>query len=191
MSHRTLAPALGLALACVAAGGPARADAIPWTYAWDVTPDPVPGSGGLPFNLTPTRGGSVGSLLTVAAFTNFLGVPAFPERPLTLAVTLTDFPSGASGRLVFHGRLANTPGHGGLRFRVTGPWRESLVLGADRYTVNLSGDPPPDVGSIPEVAFVGWAQMDTARMHAPEPSALALAVLGLPVVTWARRRART
>ena len=188
MRPHTLAPALALALVFVAA--PARADLIPWSYAWDVTPDPVGDPGGAPCNLIATRGGGLGPLVGVPAFALRLDVPEFGERAVALALSLTDGPSGESGQMVFRGRLFGTPAHGGqLHFRITGLRRQSLVLGTDRYTVNLWGNPPRDIAGIPEVAFVGWARTDVDRLHAPEPSALALALLGLPVAGWARRRA--
>jgi hypothetical protein len=127
------------------------------------------------------------------------GVFLADNHTFTLTFGVADKASGASGTLTFQGALAGGMGFGiaHVTGAFSGPASQSVQLGEHLYTVTVSpfsynkdeqatAFPPPWHGPYLDV------QVSVAVSDVPEPSALALAALGLPALTaLTRRRRRT
>lgn len=180
-----------------------QADLIPWSYQWNAHPivvnaDPLgpdrPPTGGI--TLTPaaitvtggTPGTAQGNADLVAVFLNTFNFSPSPDgqpnhftnSPYYLNVTLTDGASHASANLqfsaVFNGTLTDSTAN--IHTTFTAPVSQSVVLGANLYTVTLTSYKPP--GS-PISGGDGQidAHVEVRPAAAPEPSGLVLACTGL------------
>lgn len=216
MCPRRFALAVLLSMAALA---PRRSEAglIAWNYQWNAQPNVVQADplspnqppGGI--TLTPgaitINGGSPGTAqgnasivaVNLNAFT-FAPSPdgkpyEFTDSPYRLGVTLTDAASGKSGTLHFSGVFDGsfTDSSMNLHTLFTSGQRQWMILGHNRYSVNLTAFTPPDppvqggAGSI--LASVSVQPTPNAA-SAPEPSALLLAGSGLAALafSWLRRR---
>jgi hypothetical protein len=205
---------LALVAALLGVAAPrASAEPIVWSYQNTVTatgPNVPPPFMGVPqtyitgsadgfasVSLFGTQGTETGSPLPPLQGINvtgayLAGVPGFlhgdvgrftaAANPFDVAVRLTDAGSGTSGTLLFHGGINGTASYRNtfLIMPYANPTK-SLQLGGHLYTVTMDGNTWNGGGMQVQVRDV------------PEPSTLALAVLGLSglgVRAWRRRRAR-
>lgn len=128
------------------------------------------------------------------------GTPStFNPQPFKLALTLTDEASHAQGTFHFQGTFGGTPGwypQGPLSFA---PGIQTLVLGHNSYTVDLSQQTSwisdPSGGWMMMAAYGNNydvpAQLTVKPLpvqSAPEPTSLTLAALGLVSVLGSRLR---
>ena len=203
---RSRLPLFGLALACVLSGaGGARADLIPWTYNWAPGPTVVTsdtGAGRLELTNEP-MGHALGDTDVVATNIKAFSTASpdapdvFTNRPYALSMTLKDTASGAAGVLTFTGAFSGTltSGSANITNAFTGLTTQTLTLGANTYTVTIGNyAPPAPPGAINAGAISAFAQVSVNPAEAaPEPSACALACVGLVSAAgayWRRRRAR-
>jgi hypothetical protein len=200
-------PLCAVALALCLGAGAAKADALPpeWSFQWtpnatfkvfadksttdyiQAVPEPVNtffGDATIPaFQLT-----------TATAATTTIKNPAtFTNAGFSVSLTLFDQASGKSATLpfsgVFNGQLWNTQAD--LRFTPTSG-SQSVKIGNNTYTVKLDVANPGGPNSVVFGAITGSAQVNVVS-SSPEPSALALAGLGLGglgCAGWRRRRGR-
>jgi hypothetical protein len=196
--------ALALTLLIVALH-PERGSAgmIPWSYQWNAHPTVIDAnplgpdqtsSGGI--TLTPgaitltgaNPGVALGNANIIAVnLTAFTFTPStngepysFTNSPYSLGITLTDVDSNQSGTLhfagVFDGNLTDWTVD--LQTRFTSATQQWLILGQNRYTVDLTTyvppGPPAEGGEGNISAFVS-----VLPVSVPEPSALILAAIGL------------
>ena len=200
-------PLFGLALACVlfSAGG-ARADLIPWTYNWAPGPTVVTsdtGAGRLVLSNEPL-GHAIGDSDIVAtnihAFSSALpdAPDVFTSRTYALSLTLKDTASGATGVFTFTGAFSGTltAGSANIDNLFTGLTTQTLTLGGNAYTVTIGNyAPPAPPGAINAGAISAFAQVSVNPAGAaPEPSACALACLGMVSAAgayWRRRRVKS
>ena len=188
----------------VLGGGAARAGLAAWTYNWEPGAPAVfadsPGTGKITMTDEPL-GHAVGNsdIVTTNLKVFSTADPHHPEtfthKAYKLTLVLTDLASGKSGTLVFTGEF-NGPisaKSSFIRNTYTGPLTGSLVLGHNKYTITMGKYSPPappgatNFGSISANVVVTTSDV----RGTPEPSTLALAGLGLPLVggvTWWRRR---
>jgi hypothetical protein len=205
---KVLRRALGAAALVLCLGaGTAKADTLPpqWSFQWtpnatfkvfadksttdyiQATPQPANtffGDATIPaFQLT-TATASTTTIKNPSTFTN---------AGFSVSLTLFDQASGKSATLpfsgVFNGQLWNTQAN--LRFTPTSG-TQSVKIGGNTYTVKLDVANPGGPNSGVFGAITGSAQVNVVS-QSPEPSALALAGLGLGglgCAGWLRRRAR-
>jgi hypothetical protein len=196
--------ALALTLLMIAVH-PRRGEAglIPWSYQWNAQPtvidaDPLgpnhAPAGGI--ELTPgaitITGGNPGVALgnahivavNLTAFT-FSPSPddkpySFTNSPYRLGITLTDVDSNQSGTLhfagVFDGSLTDWTVD--LHTHFTSATQQWLILGQNRYTVDLTTYVPPDPPVEGGEGNIS-ASVSVQPVSAPEPSALLLVGIGL------------
>jgi hypothetical protein len=199
-------PLLGVALASLLFSAPgARADLIPWTYNWAPGPTVVTsdtGAGRLELTNEPL-GHALGDSDIVAtnikAFSSALpdAPDVFTNRPYALSMTLKDTASGATGVLTFTGAFSGTltAGSANISYAFTGLTTQTLTLGGNTYTVTIGNyAPPAPPGAINAGAISAFAQVSVSPAGAaPEPSACALACVGLASAAgafWRRRKRR-
>ena len=178
-------PLLGAALASLLLTAPgARADLVPWAYNWTpgvtvITSDT--GGGQLQLTNEPL-GHALGDTDIVAtnikAFSSASpdAPDVFTNRPYSLILSLKDTLSGAVGTMTF-----------------TGVTTQSITLGDSTYTVTINNyAPPAPPGAINAGAISAFAEVSVNPAGAaPEPSACALACVGLASAAgafWRRRR---
>ncbi len=174
---------------------PVRADPIGFGYNF-LTPPAVTGDdgnlGAVSFATTPGGQASGHAVLTAASLAVVTAAPltnpdTFSGQTYDLTLQLIDGPSGKSGSLTFTGKLLGslTPLDAKVSTSFDVPTK-TLVLGTDRYTVSVgplvepAGNNPTVVGTLLATVDVQAAGGPVAPVsQAPEPSALALAGLGL------------
>ena len=200
-------PLLGVALACLlSSAGGARADLIPWTYNWAPGPTVVTsdtGAGRLELTNEP-MGHALGDSDIVAtnikAFSTATpdAPDVFTSRAYALSLTLRDTASGATGVLTFTGEFSGTltSGSSNVTNAFTGLTTQTITLGKNTYTVNiLHYAPPAPPGAVNAGAISAFAQVSVDPAGAaPEPSACALACVGLVSAAgacWRRRRMKS
>jgi hypothetical protein len=199
----------GALLCLLGTGGGARADSVPWSYAWTPTTfglTATTGDGLLTF--TSVSGTADGTSDVVAANLEVLS-NADPDSPATfvdaeysLTLQLTDTLSGESGFVSFAGRINGTLSNGTVDLDNTfdGELTQSLSLGGRTYTVDIGpytapGLPDSALGGIGAHVGVLGSGGDPGTPPpppnlAPEPSSLALALLGLSSASLVWRRGR-
>ena len=191
-----------------------QAGLIPWNYQWNAQPvvidaDPLGPqnrpAGGIaltPGGISITSGNPGVALgndrivaVNLTAFTfapNPDGKPySFTNSPYRLGITLTDVDSKKSGTLNFAGALVGsfTDWTVDLRTHFTSATRQSLILGQNRYMVNLTTFTPPDPPAEGGEGNIS-ATVSVQPVSAHEPSALVLVSCGLAALfSGLRRRA--
>jgi hypothetical protein len=202
-------------LLLLVSAGCARADMItPWTYSWSANPisveanNPTP-SGSVNMTVTPLApgvhmtGDSDINAVNLSTNSSVMGSnDTFTDAPYSLKIHLTDLASSQSGDLTFNGEFNGTLNATTANIATTflDPKTQTLVLGEHTYTVALNsyvppGGPPQTVfGSIgAHVSIADSTGGGGGNVHdVPEPSALVLAGLTLPVglVWWRARRSQ-
>jgi hypothetical protein len=200
-------------IALLAAGGHARADLIPWSYAWSNTPSNIYADGHVPgdkagfISLTDSSLQSVvgDSYIVATDLTAHSTAPdgkpdTFTNAGYTLRLTLVDGKFGDQGTLDFAGQFNGTltANSSNITNKFLGQTTQTIVLGQTQFTVTIGFFNPPgptgaqNAGSISAQATVTATTVTVATL--PEPGGLALAGLGaagLGLATWRRRRRMT
>jgi PEP-CTERM motif len=188
--------------------GPVRADLMPsFSYSWDQSPATIPsdGSGTGSISISVGSGTAVAPSTIVAANLAVISsalapnMDTYTNKAYQLTLTLTDTASGQTGTFVFNGALTGTANTTSSNFTnvYIGPTTVTDHIGAYNYMVQiLPPVVPPITGGITQggisaqvtaAAYVGGAPVS----QTPEPSALILAGLGLPIAAgWRRLRAK-
>jgi hypothetical protein len=179
-------------------GSVARADFVSWSYQASGSPvvaSDGSSSSGVNFGYDPKVDVVGNSHIAIANLWTFSDAPSsspamFTHAGYTLGLQLTDAASGQSGSVNLAGELNGSLSAKSALLTNTylGNAVQHLALGANLYTVALSGFAPPG----PPVSGNGGAisALITVQPNTvPEPAALTLAVLGfagLGFVTWRR-----
>jgi hypothetical protein len=178
-------------------GSPVRAEFIvDWGYNWDRTPPVITaGTGGVTLTNEPavTAAGSSDVVATnLRTFSE--AVSNHPDTisngNYTLSVKITDTNTGVSGVLAFTGFLSGSfsKDSANVKNTFTGLLSKQLNLGGDVFTVSMISYSPPGPPTATNAGSIG-AHVDVAAgsggnnggggNHAPEPSCLVLAGMGL------------
>ena len=198
----------GIALALLlSATLSARADTI-WTYDWTPSTTKVNanagGSGFLTLTNEPdhTATGSSNTVITniqavsTASSTN----PAmFNQAPISFALKLEDATSKATTTVTFAGAFSGniTANSANVQLSFTSPTTETLTLGGNQYKAVVGTYTPPgppgavNAGSLNAFVTVTPTNGNGHTSSTPEPTALTLACLGLPLAGfcgWRKRR---
>src|SRR5436309_1856029 len=110
---RFLVLALLAVPALLAAGTAARADFIPWSYSFSVSPNPVTSNdGSASVSFVPTSGGPLSGSVNGLAAASLTGsgptAADFDSRGYTVTMHLTDLASSKVGDLSWTGALSGT-----------------------------------------------------------------------------------
>lgn len=184
----------------------ARADWIAWTYSWSNSPQTIladnpAGGGEITLSNQPTQA-AVGNSDIVATNirTYSTASPSAPDtftnKAYTLTLTLTDSASGQSGTAVFTGIFNGTltAASSNISNTFTGATTAILDLGNNQYTVTLTAyTPPGPTGSVNAGGIGAHASVVVSQIHladTPEPTALLLAALGIPLAALRFGRSR-
>jgi hypothetical protein len=190
----------------------ARADYIPWEYKWTNSPliipaDP-PGKGYVQLTNVSKLNAPPGTLIQAAGDTDLIAtnISVHSKAPLdspdnlsptkyTLTLFILDDNSGKSGTLSFTGELYGSFSSlsSSLKNTFLGDKTQTLVLGNDLYTVNIGPylKPGPPGSSAPGGIGADATVTVTKLQQTPEPSALLLACIGLPLAGYQLRLRRT
>jgi hypothetical protein len=198
---------VALALLCAAAPG-ARADFIPWNYAWSRSPDKVladsPGTGFISLTDEPTKSAAGTSDIVATNIQTHSTAPndnpdLFTAKPFTLSLSLQDQLSGSSGTLDFTGQFDGTltANSALIRGTFTGPLTQTLVLGGNVYTVTIgqyTAPAPPGASNSGSIGAHAEVLVQPGPVEAnPEPRSLILSGLALPgigLMLWRQRFGR-
>jgi hypothetical protein len=198
-------------------GTSVRADFIPWTYSWTRSPVAVPadpgGTGGIsmtnePVNHAVNSSDIVATELRTFSVASLTKPDTFTNAAFSLTMTLTDDNSHQTTTLTFNGMFNGTltGSSSNISLSWTGPSKQTVVLGNDTFTVNMSGFTPPGPPNASNGGGIS-AHVDASAgsgggggggggggSPAPEPSTLALSGLGLSFLgfaSWRKRKARS
>jgi hypothetical protein len=194
------------ALALILVSAPAaRADWIAWTYSWSNSPQSIladnpAGGGSITLTNEPTLS-AVGNTDIVATNIRTYSTASqsapdtFTNKPYSLALTLTDSASGQTGTAVFNGVFNGTltANSSNITNTFVGPTTVVLDLGKNQYSVSLTAyTPPGPTGSLNAGAIGAHATVTVTPiqpiLQTPEPTALVLASLGVPLAVLRLRR---
>jgi hypothetical protein len=181
-----------------------------FSYSWDQSPATIAadGSGTGSISLSVGSGTATAPSTIVAANLSVISsalaplMDTYTNKAYKLTLTLTDTTSGQTGTFVFNGALTGTANTTSSNFTNTyvGPTKITEHLGDFNYTVQiLPPVVPPITGGVTQGGIS--AQVTAADFtggggggpvsNSPEPSALLLAGLSLPIAAgWRRLRAR-
>jgi hypothetical protein len=188
-------------------GAPAGGAFIPWKYNWTRNPTKIfsdtSNTSYVELTDEPLRT-AAGSSDVVATNLDVISdaPPGFPDlftdKGYTLTLFLLDVHSGNSGTMDFTGLINGSVSmfSSNLENTFTGQTQQSMVLGNNLYEVTIGPfTPPGPPGSSNSGAIGAHASVRVTQIHkTPEPSTLALALCGAPLMgyrVWRRRRART
>jgi hypothetical protein len=183
---------------------PARAEYVAWKYNWSRSPTQVYSDNSTTSYvkltdepLTYVTGDSdiVATNLKVVSDASPDSPATFTNKPYTLTLFLLDVDSGESGSLPFAGVLNGTVSalNSKLGNQFVGSPTQELDLGTHHYTVTIgpyTPPGPPESSNPGAIAAFATVQV-TEIQKTPEPSTLALALIGLPVLgfrVYRRRR---
>jgi hypothetical protein len=182
---------------------PGRADLISYQYQWSVTPSAVSaGASSITFSAEPSHS-AVGSSNIVVTDMDTLST-ASSNHPDTFATTggrynlalrLTDTLSHVSGMATFTGQIQGSLSQSNVIVHNTfdSPTAQLLTLGDNIYVVSLTSFTSPGLPGATNHGSIGsHVDVFSAHQHAPEPSTMLLAGLGLGLAGmagWRRRRA--
>jgi MYXO-CTERM domain-containing protein len=191
----------GAALVVLLTAGNARADLIPWSYAWSNTPSNIYADGHVPgdsagfITLTDSSLQSVvgDSYIVATDLTAHSTAPDskpdnFTNSGYTLRLTLVDGQYGDQGTLDFSGQLNGTltANSSNITNKFLGQTTQTVVLGATQFTVTVGFYNPPGPTGAQNSGSI------SAQATVPGPGGLPLAALGaagLGLAAWRRRRA--
>jgi hypothetical protein len=171
--------------------GAARAELL--SYSWDASPGLLyaDGSSGGFIDLRggPWQAQAPGYAVDyLAVYSRTPAGDVYTDRPFTLTLTLTD-PAGDSARLTVHGTLSDF----GNVLHITGgsAQPQEITLGKEFYVVKLPDQSVWVIDPVPggPLGFRAQSSLSVQVVRgAPEPPALLLAAVGLPLLALARRR---
>jgi hypothetical protein len=198
--QRRLPILLGSAFALVlGAATEGRADFVPWTYDWQpggAFVSSTTGTGRLYTSSEPLGFGQGSTNVVVTNLRTSSTAPRtnpdqFTNAAFSATLTIVDGLNFQKGTVtftgVFNGAISSGSSH--LRFTVTGPKVQTLVLGKDVYTITFGRYSPP--GPPGSQNFGSISAFVTVRDGpvAPEPPTALLACLGascLGLASWRR-----
>jgi hypothetical protein len=194
-------------------GAEARADKIDWSYNWTpsstvilsdsgqskliLSNEPIGKASTLPGNSTDIVATNIKTDSGVDPKT----LDTFTNAKFSLAITLVDTTSSASGTLTFNGLFNGTLNSGAAKIVATilGPLTQSIVLGGNTYTVVMgqpgqySAPSPPNSTNLGSISASASVTVGSGPTDSPEPASLLLAGLGLTAGAgfwWKRRRSK-
>lgn len=201
-----------LAAAVVGLFAPAaRAEYIPWEYKWTnsplIMPADAPSTGYVELTNVSRLNAPPGTLIPAAGDTDLVAtnLSVHSKAPVgspdhlsptvyTLTLFILDDKSGKSGTLTFRGELYGdfSSLSSGLKNKFLGDKKQTLVLGDSLYTVKIGPylKPGPPGSSAPGGIGAEACVTVTKLQQTPEPSALLLASIGLPLAAYQLRRRR-
>jgi hypothetical protein len=191
-------------------GAEARADKIDWSYNWTPSSTEILSDSGQsklilsnePIGKASTTIGNstdvVATNIKTASSVDPTILDKFTAQPFSLALTLVDEATKATGTVTFTGTFSGTLNSGAAKIlaTITGQTMQTINLGGSLYTVTMgqpnqySAPSPPNstnLGSLSASAQVGVTPADT-----PEPASILLAGMGLVggAGYWWKRRAK-
>jgi hypothetical protein len=182
---------------------PGRADLIAYQYQWSVTPSAVlAGASSITFSAEPAHS-AVGPSNIVVTDMDTLStangthpdVFATSGGRYSLALRLTDTVSHESGMVTFTGQIQGLLSRSNVIVHNTfdSPTTQILTLGDNLYVISLTSFTSPGLPGASNHGSIGsHVDVFAAHQHAPEPSTMVLAGLGLGMAGmagWRRRRA--
>lgn len=190
----------------------ARGEYIPWEYKWTnsplVMPADAPGKGYVQLTNVSKLNAPPGTLIPVAGATDLVAtnITVHSDAPraspdhlsptvYTLTMFILDDKSGKSGTLTFKGELYgdfSSLSSKTLKNKFLGDKKQTLLLGDHLYTVKIGPylKPGPPDSSAPGGIGAKASVTVTTIQQTPEPSALLLACIGLPLAAYQLRRRR-
>lgn len=178
----------------------ARADLISWSYDWSFSTDQVKANAGsgdhgkillLAGGLHHAAGSSDIAAINLKTVSNASASdPAkFTDRPYSLILFIRDQQSGLRGAVTFSGVFSGTlSAHSAsIKNLFTSPTTEMLHLGHHIYTITVGHFSPPGPPNSPNLGGIG---AHVSVSNNPEPSALVLAGVGVPLFGLMLRRRR-
>jgi hypothetical protein len=204
---QSLPTCAGIALALLVLTASGRADTI-WSYDWTPSSSKVNANAGGPGYLTLTNEpdhtatGSSNTVITniQAASTASSSNPAtFNQVPISFALQLEDATSKATSTVTFSGYFGGyiTANSANVQLTFTTPTTETLTLGGNQYKAVVGTYTPPgppgaaNAGSLNAFVTVTPTSGGGGIASVPEPAALTLACLALPIASlcgWRKRR---
>jgi hypothetical protein len=195
---RSPARLAAVSLACLLLpAGIARADQITWFFAWSPTSQTLhadSGSGSITLSsfggfIQSHPGDMVGLAAATVAFSPGSGTSHFDHTPFSLTLTLTDNKSLQSASQTFSGTFnGDLSSSSAPSVTLNSPTQGNYTLGSNPYNVSIG----PYFTLTPQAGFL-FAQViaGSKAQTVPEPTALALAGLALPLLglnAWRKRR---
>jgi hypothetical protein len=168
----------------------ARADIVTWAYDWTHTPNTVwahnSRDDGISLTNTALKHAAGSSDIIATYLKPFSDDPRkhpahFAHAVYSLTLYILDNASHQWGQVTFHGFFTGSLSRASadIRNHFVGDKTEKLHLGRHLYTVTIDHYTPPGPPGSKEWGSIG---AHVRVSHNPEPSGLALAGLGLPVL---------
>jgi hypothetical protein len=193
---------LGLAVLLLLAPT-ARAEQINWSYSWSRSPTEVSADSGSGFiSLTEesfkhASGNTsiVATNIQVSSTATSSHPDTYTNKSYTLTLTIKDAASGHEGTLTFTGVFnGKTTAHRtNITNTFTGETTQTIVLGANEYTVTMNSytaPGPSDSTSSGSIGAQATVTVSAVIQDMPEPGTLTLAGVGIGLLLGVRLRKR-
>jgi hypothetical protein len=178
------------------AGGVCRADFMNWSYSWELSKGPTFTSGNslvsFALNADTSPGASTIALGNLSSNSTSTATDSF-NVPYDMLLTITDKTANTSGTLDFHGSITGNVGPTSSTLKnVFSDPSQSLTLSGHVYTVTLPGTTSIPAPNSSPLSLTGQVVVSLGPIppvqKTPEPSALLLATLALPLLAARARR---